>query len=246
MKIGTVMEDSPIPVRHWCYALWAACASKKGVSAKQIQRMTGVSYKSALFLMHRIRFAMVAPGGGAPLGVSGGTVEVDETYVGGKPRKKGTRRPGRPSPKVKAPVVALVERGGRVTARVAPDTTAATLKGAIREHVDPSARIVTDEYQPYRNIGREFAGGHHTVKHKADEFVRGDIYTNTVEGFFATFKRGLNGTFHSVSRVHLHRYLSEFEFRYNTRHVEDGERMVRAIQQADNRRLTYKQQTGRE
>lgn len=247
VRVGMVMEDSAIPLRHWCAALWLACASKKGVSAKQIQRMTGVSYKSALFLMHRIRWAMAAPDGGPKLG---GTVEVDETYVGGKPRFKGQYPTGRPSPDRKAPVVAVVERSangqtGRVRARVTANTGAAELKGAIRECVEQNARIITDEYQPYRNIGREFDGGHHTVKHKAGEYARDDVHTNTVEGFFAIFKRGLNGTFHSVSRKHLHRYVSEFEFRYNLRGVDDGERTATAIRRADGRRLTYKQQTGR-
>lgn len=245
VRVGMVTEDSPIPMRHWCYALWAACASKKGVSAMQIQRVTGLSYKSALFLMHRVRYAMAAPGeDGGKLGDDGGTVEVDETYVGGKPRYKGQRRPGRPSPKGKAPVLALVERGGRVRMRVVPDVTAASLKGAIREHVDTTARIVTDEYPSYRGLAREFAA-HDTVLHKAGEYARGDVYTNTVEGVFSLLKRGIYGTFHSVSRKHLHRYVSEFEFRYNTRALDDGARTVRAIHQAEGRRLTYAQQTGR-
>jgi len=249
VRVGTIMEDSPIPLRHWCYAFWASCASKKGVSAKQIQRMTGVSYRSALFMLHRIRHAMASggPDGGEPLT---GTVEVDETYVGGKPRYKGQYPVGRPSPDRKAPVVAVVERStngrtGRVRAMVTANTGAAELKGAIRAHVAPTARIITDEYQPYRNIGREFDGGHFTVKHKAGEYARGDVHTNTVEGFFATFKRGLNGTYHAVSRVHLHRYVAEFAFRYNLRTVDDGERTGEAIRAAEGRRLTYKQQTGR-
>jgi hypothetical protein len=246
VKVGTVMEDSPIPLRHWAYAWWAACSSKKGVSAKQIQRVTGLSYRSALFLMHRVRYAM-APANAADtgkLGANGGTVEVDETYVGGKPRYKGQRRPGRPASDVVAPVVALVERGGRVRMRVTANTGAAALKGAVREHVDASARVITDEYQPYRGLAREFAA-HETVKHKAGEYARGDVTTNTVEGVFSLLKRGLYGTFHSVSRAHLHRYVSGFEFRFDTRHLDDGARTVLAIQSADNKRLTYKEQTGR-
>jgi hypothetical protein len=157
---------------------------------------------------------------------------------------------GRPSPDRKAPVIAVVERSangrtGRVRARVTANTTAAELKAAVVACVDPSARIVTDEYQPYRRFAREFEGGHYTVKHKAGEYARGDVHTNTVEGFFATFKRGLNGTYHAVSREHLHRYVSEFEFRYNLRGVDDGERTGIAIRQGEGRRLTYKQQTGR-
>lgn len=133
VRVGTVMEDSPIAFRHWAYAWWAACSSKKGVSAMQIQRMTGLSYRSALFLMHRIRFAM-APANANDAETGGklaGTVEVDETYVGGKPRRKGQRRPGRPSPKVKAPVVGMVERDGRLRLLHVADLTAPTLRGAI-------------------------------------------------------------------------------------------------------------------
>lgn len=209
VRLATIMEDSPIPIRHWCYAFWAACSSKKGVSALQIQRMTGVSYKSALFMMHRIRWALAGPGGDG--GQLVGIVEVDETYAGGKRKRSG--KPGRPNPRERTPVLALVQRDGPMRGRVVPDVTAATLKGAIREHVHPSSRIMTDEYQPYRGIGREFDGGHHTVTHTQGEYGRGDIHTNTVEGFFALLKRGLTGTFHAVSKKHLHRYVGEFEFR---------------------------------
>jgi transposase-like protein len=241
VRVGTIMEDSAIPLRHWCYAFWAACASKKGVSAKQIQRMTGVSYKSALFLMHRIRWAM-APANEMDGGPLSGTAETDETYVGGKPRRKGVRRSGRPNRKDKAPVLGMVERNGRLRLRHVADLKAPQLRGAIREHIARSSRLITDEYNLYTTVGREFEGGHETVTHSAGEYARGDVHTNTIESVFALLKRGLTGTFHSVSRKHLHRYLSEFEFRYNSRHVDDGERTRRAIQSADGRRLTYKQQ----
>jgi transposase-like protein len=161
VRVGTVMEDSPIPLRHWCYAFWAACASKKGVSAKQIQRMTGLSYKSALFLMHRIRWALAPESEGTSKLT--GTVEVDETDVGGKPRKirseDGKRGPAPDFQDRKTPVVAAVQRGGKVRARVVPNVTAATLRDAVREMVDPSARLHTDEARAYIPIGREFAGG---------------------------------------------------------------------------------------
>jgi transposase-like protein len=242
VRIGTVFEESRIPLRHWCYAFWAACASKKGVSALQIKRQTGLSYKSALFLMHRIRFAM-APANQQDGGKLDGTVEVDECYVGGRGRYKGHRKPGRPTAKEKTPVLAMVERGGRVRARAIPNVTAATLKETLHELVNLSAHVVTDEYNVYPRVVREFWGGHDTVCHSAKEYVRGDVHTNTVEGFFSILKRGLNGTFHAVSKKHLHRYLSEFEFRYNTRWSEDGERTMLAIQAADGKRLTYRQQT---
>jgi hypothetical protein len=141
--------------------------------------------------------------------------------------------------------VVMVERGGKVRARHVADLTAPNLRGAIREHIAKSARLVTDEYNLYRAVGREFAGGHHTVTHTSGEYARDDVTTNTVESFFSLLKRGIYGTYHNVSREHLHRYLSEFEFRYNTRHIDDGARTVLAIQQADGRRLTYKEQTGR-
>jgi transposase-like protein len=233
VRTGTVFEDSRIPMRHWCFAFWRASTSKKGVSALEIHRQTGLSYKSCLFLLHRIRFAM-APVDGNPLT---GTVEVDETYVGGKPRHS---RDAREAWTTKAPVVAMVERGGRVRSFHVADVTAKTLKTAIRQNVDKRARIMTDEARTYRGIGREFAGGHHTVNHSKKEYARGDVSTNTVEGYFSIVKRGLNGIYHSVSKKHLHRYLAEFEFRYNGRELEDGERVVAAIQAADGKRLRYR------
>jgi transposase-like protein len=253
VKVNSIMEDSPIPVRHWCYAFWAACASKKGVSALQIKRQTGLSYKSALYMMHRIRWAMADDSNPAPLS---GDVEVDETYVGGKPRK-GSRRPRanrlpgqspyKPGPAEdfkdrKTPVVGMVERGGTVRGRVFPSVTAANLKGAIRECVDPSARILTDERRQYIGIGQHFAGGHETVNHSAGEYARGDVHINSAESMFALLKRSIIGTYHNVSRKHLHRYVGEVCYRINTRYMEDGERTVLAIQQGIGRRLRYADQ----
>jgi transposase-like protein len=245
VRIGTVFEDSRIPLKFWCYAFWKACSSKKGVSALQIQRETGLSYKSALFLMHRIRWAMTPTNDGGPLE---GTVEVDETYMGGRVRHRN-RKAGEPFVKGshramggnKVPVVAMVERGGRVRARVVPDVSARNLRQMIREHVSPSARLMIDESSLYSSLGKDFEGGHETVKHSIGEYGRGDAYTNTVEGFFSLLKRGVYGVFHNVSKRHLHRYVSEFEFRYNTRKLEDGERTRLAIQGADGKRLTYRE-----
>jgi transposase-like protein len=247
VRIGTVFEDSRIPLRHWCYAFWAACASKKGVSALQIKRMTGLSYKSALFMMHRIRFAM-SDNAGAPLN---GIVEVDETYVGGKPRKGqpvarapfGQRRkgPGLDFKDRKTPVVAMVQRGGEVRAVVPQHVTAANLRQIMRQHIAMTARIMTDESPPYVTLGKEYAS-HERVNHSVGEYARGHVTTNTVEGFFALLKRGLVGTFHCVSRKHLHRYVSEFAFRYNQRGVDDGARTLAAIRGAEGKRLTYREQ----
>lgn len=238
VKIGTIMEDSPIPMRHWCYAFWAACSSKKGVSAMQIKRMTGVSYKSALFMMHRIRWAMT-PANANDGGKLQGIVEADETYVGGK-RRNG--RTGRPSGKEKAPVLGFVERGGRVRLRHVARLTTPNTQAAIREHIAMSSRLMTDEFGIYTTIGREFEGGHETICHGDGEYARGDVTTNTIEGVFALLKRGMKGTFHSVTPKHLHRYLSEFEFRYNTRKVDDGARVALAIDAMNGKRLTYAQQ----
>lgn len=253
VRIGTILEDSRVPVRHWCYAFWAACAGKKGVSAKQIQRQTGLSYKSALFLMHRIRWAMAPANGKEPkLGVGGGTVEFDETFVGGRPRRISRRADGRVRlgpgwdfSKRKTPVVAGVERGGRVAAQVVKDVTRATLPVHLTNMVDTSANLMTDERRSYKRIGREFAS-HQTVHHSSGEYARGDVTTNRIEGFFAGLKRQISGTHHSVSKKHLHRYVSEVEFKYNTRSLDDGARVVAVIAAAEGKRLTYRTQVGRD
>lgn len=235
VRTGTVFEDSRIELRHWCYAFWRASTSKKGISALEIHRQTGLSYKSSLFMLHRIRFAM-ADSAPPPLT---GTVEVDEVYIGGSPRYKGVSKRGRGTKK--QCVVALVQRGGCVKTKPVANVTGKTLKNIIRENVDYSATIITDENKSYIGIGKEFAGGHASVCHSAREYVRGDVHSNTVEGFFSIVKRGLNGIYHSVSKQHLHRYLSEFEFRYNNRELEDGERTLAAIKASENKRLMYKE-----
>jgi transposase-like protein len=239
VRIGTVYEESRIELRHWCYAFWRAATSKKGVAALEIKRHCQISYKSALFLMNRIRFAMAPDLPHQPLGGGGAPVEIDETYVGGKPRVfPGNQFRGRGTPKT--PVFAAVERGGKIRRRVVPDVTATTLKAAIREVVDPRARIITDEFSSYRGLDKEFAGGHDTVSHSAKEYARGDVYTNTAESSFALVKRGIHGVYHNVSKQYLHRYLWQFDFVWNTRKMNDGERTVAAIQSAEGKRLTYK------
>lgn len=238
VRIGTVFEDSRIPLRHWCYAFWAACASKKGVSALQIRRQTGLSYKSALFLMHRIRWALQDD----PLSTAKleGIIEADETYVGGKPRNKGPHnKRGMGADKI--PVFALVKRGGEARAFVPARVTAASISRHIHEHVrPPHARLMTDESWVYTKIGRKFAGGHDTVNHSRKEYARGDVTTNSVEGFFSLLKRGLYGTYHAVSEQHLHRYVAEFQYRYNTRNLNDGDRVTKAIRSAVGKRLRYR------
>lgn len=234
VRTGTVMEDSRVPARHWCLAFWRVCSSKKGISAKQIQRETGLSYKSALFLMHRVRFALSDMTGCKLTG----TVEVDETYIGGKPRRGDKKRKrGRGCPK--SIVVGLVQRDGDVRARVIPNVTAKTLKSAILEHVDKKSKIMTDEWPAYRGLNREYID-HQTVHHGRGEYSRGEVFTNTAESFFALLKRGVYGTFHAVSSKHLHRYVSEFEFRWNTRQDDDGDRVSKAILSSEGKRLMYR------
>lgn len=239
VRIGTILEDSRIELRHWCYAFWRAATSKKGVSALEIHRQTGLSYKSSLFLLHRIRFAM----DGSKPGILAGPIEADETYIGGKPRYKLNSKAERQAWYAKKPaVMAIVERGGRVRTGVVADVTAKTLRDAILENVNPPvSTLYTDELTSYRRVGRKFAGGHHTTKHSKGEYARGDVHSNTVEGFFSLLKRGLNGIYHAVSKEHLHRYLCEFEFRYNHRDLDDGDRTRAIIQASEGKRLTYEQ-----
>ncbi len=244
VRVGTVFEDSRIPLRHWCYAFWAACASKKGVSALQIKRMTGLSYKSALFMMHRIRYAM-AEDYSTPAPLTG-TVESDETFVGGKPRYPNLatlphgRHPYRARDN-KTPILAIVQRGGEVRPFQLKRAGSREVQALVRRHVDRGAHLMTDEHGVYRKLGPEFAA-HGTTMHSLRQYVGPeDVHSNTAEGFFSLVKRGIYGTFHSVSVKHLHRYLAEFGFRWNTRGLDDGERTAQAIRKADGKRLMYRQ-----
>lgn len=241
VTVGTIFEDSHVPLNKWLLAFYLLCASKKGMSAKQLERMLKVDYKTAWFMCHRIRWAMAEP---AFVEKLSGVVEADETYIGGKARnkKKGHRHNSNVGRgKDKAPVMVVVERGGRARSAHVANVTSESLKGVIREHVDRSARLMTDAYPSYRGLHHEFAT-HEVINHQLDEYVRGDVYTNTAESFFAILKRGVNGVYHHVSEAHLHRYLSEFDFRYNNREangVDDAERTRRAIAGADGKRLMY-------
>ncbi len=246
VMVDTVMHRSHIPLRKWVMAFHLMSSSKKGISALQLQRVLGIgNYKNAWHLAHRIRAAMKE--GLFPLK---GTVEVDETYVGGKPRKenKGGSGSSESKPKKKskrgrgtekAPVLALVERKGNVVSKPIEHIDAKTLKGAIKEMVHKDSCIMTDEWASYTGIGKDFAG-HEVVKHNDGEFVRGNASTNTVESYFALLKRGVHGAFHHVSKRHLHRYCDEFSFRWNHRKIDDGERTVCIIQGVGGKHLTYK------
>jgi len=215
VTVGTVFEKSRIPLNKWLLAVHLMCASKKGCSAHQLHRMLGVTYKSAWFMAHRIREAMREDGPGM-LGGGGKVVEVDETYGNErKPRSQGKKGRGYHH---KSKVLSLVERGGRVKSFHVPSVKAETLKPYIKAQIEADSRLMTDEASQYTKVGREFAE-HGVVKHGIGEYVRGDIHTNTVEGYFSIFKRGLKGSYHHISQKHLKRYLCEFDFRYNYRSI---------------------------
>jgi transposase-like protein len=236
VRIGTVYEESRIPLKHWAYAFWRACSSKKGVSALEIQRNCQISYKSALFLMNRIRFAMAPDLPIAPL--LSGVVECDEMYVGGKPRYKGTSPRGRGTSKT--PLFAAVERGGEIRRRIVPNVTGRTLKREMKRVIDPRAKVVTDDYTAYQGVNLPFEGGHHRIRHSLRQYANGDIHTNTVESSHALVKRGIVGIYHNVSREYLHRYLWQYDFLWNNRKLNDGERTIAAVKSVEGKRLTYK------
>ncbi len=238
VRINTVYEESRLPMRHWAYGFWRASTSKKGVSALAIKRHCQISYKSALFLLNRIRFAMAPDLPTAP--PLTGIVEVDETYVGGKPRNKFVDNRKAENMNKKAIVFGAVERDGQIRRHIIADVTGKTLKDAIKRVVDPRARIMTDEYVGYKGIGPSFEGGHDSIRHRKGQYAKGDITTNTIESSFALVKRGIIGTYHNVSAEYLHRYLWQFDFAWNGRKLNDGERTVAAIQAAEGKRLMYK------
>lgn len=230
VTVGTVFEGSHIPLHKWLMAVHFMTSSKKGMSAHQLHRTLGVTYKSAWFMAHRLRYAMTQKPMREKLQ---GKVEVDETFIGGKRRMYAKNSN-------KTIVVALVERNGEARAFVAQNTGSGVLKGMIRDNVQKDSTIITDQWGAYRGIGKHFEGGHHTVNHGKHEYVRGDIYTNTVEGFFSLLKRGIMGTFHHISRQHTARYCNEFAFRWNTRNGSDAQRALTALKGIEGKRLVYR------
>ncbi|HZW09295.1 MAG TPA: IS1595 family transposase [Phycisphaerales bacterium] len=248
VRTGTVYEESLIPLHKWLRAVWEAASAKNGVSALEMSRKLEISYKSALFLMHRIRHAMSDNPTDPPK--LSGKVECDETYVGGKPRHRPARLGDRRKPSnkrgrgtKKTPVFAVVQRGGDVRARVIPNVTAATLKAALVANVEQGTTIYTDDLRAYRKVCKG-PGTHKVVRHSYGEYVKHgdpDTHTNTIEGYFSRVKRGLNGTYHAVSKEHLPRYLDQFCFLYNTRGLNDGERLEALLKRADGKRLMYRE-----
>jgi transposase-like protein len=247
VTVKTVFERSKIPLTKWLAALFLMTASKKGVSAHQVHRMLGISYKSTWFMMHRLREAMRS-GGLEPLGGKGKVVEADETYFGkAETMYVSKARKGRPYTKRghfmnNRPILALVERGGEVRSFHVAVADQATVCQIVRENVDSESKINTDESKLY-NKARMGVLRHRRVKHTAGEYVRGDVTTNTVESYFSIFKRGMRGTYQHCAEKHLHRYLAEFDFRHNNRialGVNDTMRAENLAAGIVGKRLTYR------
>lgn len=250
VRVGTIYEDSKFPLRMWCKAFWEVGAAKNGISALELSRKLQCSYKSALFLLTRIRFAM-ADGPESPK--LNGVVEADECYVGGKPRlpmvtpTMGKRRmskgPARTAWSTKTPVFAVVQQRGEVRARVMPVVTSDNIRTVLNECVEQRVTVCTDEAKIYRSATR-LHDKHRTVNHSLGEFVsRKDrtVTTNSVESFFARIKRKIGGTHHAVSKEHLHRYISEAAFMFNSRGLNDGERTLSILHRCEGKRIMYRQ-----
>ena len=238
VTVGTVFERSKIGLHKWVLAAHLMAASKKGISSKQMQRMLGVTYKSAWFMTMRLREAMFDPKAG-PLGCEGKIIESDETFVGGK--KKNVHK-GKPEPRKHA-VHALVERGGRMRAKHVADVSGATLRRNLREMADRKSELHADEALQYHWMGSQEFAAHKTVNHSQDEYFKDGVRVQSVEAFFAILKRGITGSFHSICEQHLQRYIDEFAFRWNNRTslgVEDFERAEKLLKGATGKRPTYR------
>ena len=238
VRVGTLYERSHIPLYKWILATHLLSSSKKGMSSHQLHRMLSITYKTAWFMAHRIREAM-REGVLAPMGGLGGTVEVDETFIGyDRTIKPKYQKKGRGFHH-KYKVLTLVERGGKTRSMVVDNLKAKTLVPILREQIDCETRVITDEAGYYQHLHRVFAE-HQVVHHNRGEYGRGNIHTNTIEGYFSIFKRGMKGVYQHCAKKHLHRYLSEFDFRYNYRQVSDAERTITALKGIEGKRLTYR------
>lgn len=264
VTVGTIMEDSKIPLHKWLLAFHLLCSSKKGMSAHQLHRMLGVTYKSAWFMAHRIRYAMTQEPLSSKLN---GIVEIDEAYIGGRRRHKNNPTNGPDVVQIgkrvfskrvrdtkgknpfaeKAPVVSLVQRGGKVRSFHMPRVTQENLRPVLNEYLAEGVHVMTDSSTLLTSM--KPGAKHDIVNHTAKEYVRYEnglcITTNTVEGYFATLKRGIDGVYHHVSKGHLNRYLSEFDFRYNHRDVSDSERAEAALKGSAGKRLKYRDSCGK-
>jgi transposase-like protein len=234
VKIGTIFEDSHVPMTHWLQAIYLMCSSKKGISTRQLQRMLGGSMKTAWFVGHRIRHAMAPAASVGPLGGAGVTVEADETYLARSPKTRKGDLPkfARPAEQV----FSLVERGGNIRSMYLDDRN---VRHALTEHLHEDSRLVTDGSVSYKfQVDK-----HESVDHSKFEWARGDVHTNTLEGFFSIFKRGLVGVYQHMDKKHLDRYLAEFDFRMNTRAklgINDTQRTGIAVEGFAGKRLLYK------
>jgi len=247
VKVGTIFESSHVPMHLWLQAIFLLSSSKKGISSNQLHRTLGCTLKTAWFISHRVREAM-RDGGLAPMGGAGGIVEVDETYFGKtKEKKPSPQRKGRPfihrggGPSGKRAIVSLVERGGKVRSFHVENADKPTVVGIVTANIAKESRLHTDESRLYIGADQHFAS-HETINHTAKEYARGDVTTNSVEGFFSIFKRGMKGVYQHCGENHLHRYLSEYDFRYNNRislGVNDYERADRVLAGVVGKRLTY-------
>ena len=240
VTVGTVFEGSHVGLAKWLLAFRLMASSKKGVSAHQLHRSLDVTYKTAWFMAHRIREAMREESP-APIGGSGKVVEVDETYMGGKEKNKHKNKRGPFNPTGgKEAVVTLVERGGKARSHHVANVNSKVLRSIIVKHASRKSHLMTDGARMYPKIGEEFAS-FSAVDHSAGEYVRGGFHhSNTVENFFSILKRGVYGTYHHVSEAHLSRYLSEFDFRYNSRLNTDAERADAMLKATTGKRLTYR------
>lgn len=237
VKIGTIFESSHVALRLWLQAIYLIASSKKGVSSNQLHRTLGITLKSAWFMSHRIRESM-REGGFASFGGSGSIVEVDETFIGNdktkKPKARGYAH--------KHKILSLVDRDrGKARSMVIDDLQAKTIVPILRDNIDRESQIMTDDAGQYINLRNDFAA-HEVVRHSLGEYGRGAIHTNTLEGFFSIFKRGMRGVYQHCAKRHLHRYVAEFDFRYNyrVRHkIDDNERADLLLRGVVGKRLTY-------
>ena len=243
VKVGTIFESSHVKMHIWLQAFYLIAGSKKGISSNQLHRTLGVTLKTAWFMSHRIREAMRTGSLATPLGGEGKIVESDETFIGkkdGEVKPKGARGYAH-----KQAVLSLVERGGDVRSFRIDKANAANIYPIIDKNLKWESVLMTDEANVYETIGRDFKE-HHAVDHGAGEYVRGDCHTNTLEGYFSIFKRGMKGVYQHCAERHLHRYLAEFDFRYNNRiarGVDDEARAAKMVEGVTGKRLTYRTTT---
>src|SRR3954454_18575441 len=244
LKTGTIFEDSPIPLEKWLCTAWLIISCKNGISSYEIHRGLKVTQKTAWFMLHRIRLAMQD----GNFNKLGGEVEVDETFIGGKARnmhkdKRAAKITGR-GPEGKAIVAAVLQRGGKVRAKVVETRRKKALQALVRDNVEVGSALYSDALKSYEGLDKDFA--HQVIDH-AEAYVDGQIHTNGCENFWSLLKRGINGTYVSVEPFHLFRYLDEQAFRYNHRlEMNDSDRFVAVMNQIVGRRLTYKELTGKE